>query len=295
MSISSMTGYARAVGHDEALSWTWEVKSVNGRTLDIRFRLPLGMDRLEVSARGLVNRYVKRGSLTASLQLSRAGAGAAWRVNRELIERFLALHEDYAGRIAPGPLRLDTLLTVRGVVEQVEESEGEEAAEERGAKIMASFETALAALAAARAAEGGQLAKSLAAQLEQIARLTSDAEALAALSPPAVAARIKEQVATLLAAEPQLSEERLAQEAALIAAKADVREELDRLKAHIVAARELLASADPVGRRLDFLCQEFNREANTLCSKAADVALTRLGLELKAVIEQLREQVQNIE
>ena len=290
-----MTGYARAVGHDEALSWTWEVKSVNGRTLDIRFRLPLGMDRLEVSARGLVNRYVKRGSLTASLQLSRAGAGAVWRVNRELIERLLALHEDYAGRIVPGPLHLDTLLTVRGVVEQVEESEGEEAAEKRGAKIMASFETALEALAAARAAEGGQLAKSLAGQLEQIARLTGDAEALAALSPPAVAARIKEQVATLLAAEPQLSEERLAQEAALIAAKADVREELDRLKAHIVAARELLASADPVGRRLDFLCQEFNREANTLCSKAADVALTRLGLELKAVIEQLREQVQNIE
>ena len=160
---------------------------------------------------------------------------------------------------------------------------------------MASFETALQSLAAARAAEGGQLAALLAGHLEEIARLTAAAEALASLTPAAVVARIKDQLATLLAAEPQLSEERLAQEAALIAAKADVREELDRLKAHVAAAHALLAAEAPVGRRLDFLCQEFNREANTLCSKAADVVLTRVGLELKAAIEQMREQVQNIE
>ena len=290
-----MTGYARAAGHDEALGWTWEVKSVNGRALDLRFRLPIGMDRLEVPARALVNRYLKRGSLSASLQLSRAEAGAAWRVNRALLDRLLALHEDYAGQVAPGPARLDALLAVRGVVEQVEEAASEEAAEELSAKIMASFETALKSLAAARVAEGGQLAALLAGHLEEIARLTAAAEALVSLTPAAVVARIKDQLATLLAAEPQLSEERLAQEAALIAAKADVREELDRLKAHVVAARALLAAEVPVGRRLDFLCQEFNREANTLCSKAADVALTRVGLELKAAIEQMREQVQNIE
>jgi uncharacterized protein (TIGR00255 family) len=290
-----MTGYARAAGHDEALGWTWEVKSVNGRALDLRFRLPIGMDRLEVPARALVNRYLKRGSLSASLQLSRAEAGAAWRINRALLDRLLALHEDYAGQVAPGPARLDALLAVRGVVEQIEEAASETAAEELSAKIMASFETALVSLALARAAEGSQLAVLLAGHLEEIARLTAAAEALASLTPAAVVARIKDQLATLLAAEPQLSEERFVQEAALIAAKADVREELDRLKAHVAAAHALLAAQAPVGRRLDFLCQEFNREANTLCSKAADVALTRVGLELKAAIEQMREQVQNIE
>jgi uncharacterized protein (TIGR00255 family) len=184
---------------------------------------------------------------------------------------------------------------VRGVVEQVEDTASETAAEALSAKIMAGFETALRSLAAVRAAEGGQLATLLAGHLDAIARLTGAAEALATLAPAAVVARIKDQLATLLAAEPQLSEERLAQEAALIAAKADVREELDRLKAHATAARALLAGEAPVGRRLDFLCQEFNREANTLCSKAADVALTRVGLELKAAIEQMREQVQNVE
>ncbi|HUI18957.1 MAG TPA: YicC/YloC family endoribonuclease, partial [Alphaproteobacteria bacterium] len=201
MSISSMTGYARAAGHDGALGWTWEVKSVNGRALDLRFRLPIGMDRLEVPARALVNRYLKRGSLSASLQLSRAEAGAAWRVNRALLDRLLALHEDYAGQVAPGPARLDALLAVRGVVEQVEEAASEEAAEELSAKIMASFETALKSLAAARVAEGGQLAALLAGHLEEIARLTAAAEALASLTSAAVVARIKDQLATLLAAE----------------------------------------------------------------------------------------------
>ncbi len=290
-----MTGYARASGHEVGLSWTWEVRSVNGRSLELRFRLPPGFDRLEVLARGLASRHLKRGNVTASLQLSRAGAGAAWRINRELIRQLIALHEEFPGSIAPGPARLDALLAVRGVVVEAEEGEGEEAIERRSAQMMASFAEALQALVHARAAEGSLLAAALAGHLDEVARLVGEAEALPAASPAALAARVKEQVTALLAAEPQLSEERLAAEAALIAAKGDVREELDRLKAHIIAARELLASHDAVGRRLDFLCQEFNREANTLCSKASDVALTRLGLALKAAIEQLREQVQNIE
>ncbi len=295
MSISSMTGFARAVGHDRALGWTWEVKSVNGRSLDIRFRLPLGFDRVEAAARSLVSQRFKRGSLSASLSLARPAATAAWRINRELIEQLLSLHKDFGGRIARSAPRLDALLAVRGVVEPVEELESEEAAERRAAAIIATFEQTLAALAAAREAEGARLAVVLGAQLDAIARLTAEAEGIAALRPDALKARIREQLAALVEAEPSLPEERLAQELALLAIKADVREELDRLKAHLVAARELIASGEAVGRRLDFLCQELNREVNTLCAKAAEVALTRVGLALKAAVDQLREQVQNIE
>jgi uncharacterized protein (TIGR00255 family) len=290
-----MTGFARAGGHDEALTWSWEVRSVNGRALDLRFRLPLGYDRLEVPARGLINQRFKRGSFTASLALSRAAGTGSWRINRDLIDQLLSLHEDFAGRIAPGAPRLDMLLTVRGVVDQAEEQENEETVERRTTAIVKSLERALGLLAEARVAEGARLATLLTGQIDRIEQLTGEAERLAALRPEAVKARIKEQIAVLLEAQPAFSEERLAQEAALIAVKADVREELDRLKAHIVAARELLVAGEAVGRRLDFLCQEFNREANTLCSKASDVALTRLGLDLKAVIDQFREQVQNVE
>lgn len=290
-----MTGFARAAGHDDMLNWTWEVKSVNGRGLDLRFRLPIGYDRLEVSARTAVNQRFKRGSFTATLTLSRAAAGAAWRINRDLIGQLLMLHEDFAGRIAGGAPRLDVLLTVRGVVEQVEEADGEAVAAWRGAAMLASFESTLGALATARAAEGARLAEVLEGHLGQIEALTGEAGRLAALRPEAITARLKEQIAALLDAEPTLSVERLAQEVALLAAKGDVREELDRLTAHVAAARALLAEGEAVGRRLDFLCQEFNREANTLCSKASDVALTRIGLALKAAVEQLREQIQNIE
>jgi uncharacterized protein (TIGR00255 family) len=290
-----MTGFARAVGHDEAMSWTWEVKSVNGRSLDLRFRLPVGHDRLEAQARGLAIQRLKRGSLTASLILNRVSGGTGWRINRDLIDQLLSLHEDFASRIAPSTPRLDTILTVRGVVDQIEDEADEATAERRTGDIVTGFVRALDSLIAARTSEGARLAEVLAAQLDEIARLTAAAESLAVLRPEAIKARIKEQVVALMDAEPNLPEDRLVQELALIAAKADVREELDRLKAHITAARELLASDDAIGRRLDFLCQEFNREANTLCSKASDVALTRRGLDLKAVIEQFREQVQNVE
>lgn len=290
-----MTGFARAVGHDGALGWTWEIKSVNGRALDVRFRLPPGFDRLEVTARSLVNQRFRRGTLTASLSLSRAPGVASWRINRELIAQLLALRSDFRGRIARSAPRLDTLLAVRGVVEPAEEIESDETADRRANAIMATFENALAALAVAREAEGGRLAAALGAHLEEIARLTAEAERLAAPRPDAVRARIREQVAALLEAEASLPEDRLAQELALLAIKADVREELDRLKSHLVAVRELIAAGDAVGRRLDFLCQELNREANTLCAKAAEVALTRVGLALKAAVEQLREQIQNVE
>jgi uncharacterized protein (TIGR00255 family) len=290
-----MTGFARAAGHDESLSWTWEIKSVNGRSLDMRFRLPAGFDRVEAAARDLVAQRFKRGSFTGTLVLARVGSGGGWRVNRELIDQLLSLHQDFAGRIAPGPPRLDALLAVRGVVEQVEGAESEAAAERRLSHLIASFEEALGALAAARAAEGARLLGVLGEHLDGIAALAEEAGASAALQPAALGARLREQLAALRQDEPALSEERIAQEAAMLVAKADVREELDRLKAHVGAARELLAQKEAVGRRLDFLCQEFNREANTLCSKAAELELTRIGLALKAAIEQFREQVQNVE
>jgi uncharacterized protein (TIGR00255 family) len=290
-----MTGFARATGHDGGLGWTWEVKSVNGRALDIRFRAPVGYDRLEAAARTALNQRFKRGSFTASLAVSRAAGEEGWRINRALLARLIELHDEFAGRVAPGAPRLDALLGVRGAVEQADESEDDAAAERRLAAIAASFETALEALAKARAAEGAQLARILKGQLDEIARLVTAAGNAAALRPDAVRARLKEQVAALIEAHAGFSAERLASEAVLIAAKADVREELDRLTAHLSAARELLAGPDAVGRRLDFLCQEFNREANTLCSKSSDIALTRIGLDLKAAIEQFREQVQNVE
>jgi uncharacterized protein (TIGR00255 family) len=295
VTISSMTGFARATGQDEALGWAWEFRSVNGRNLDIRCRLPVGFDRLEPLARAQAGERFKRGSITATLVLSRVEGKASWRIDRDLIERLLALQDDYAGRVSSKPPRLEALLAVRGVVESVEETASDATAERRAEKIGATLGQALDALVEARRTEGARLAHLLAGHLDEIARLTLSAAENAALRPDAAKARLKQQVAALLEAEPALSEERLAQEAALLAAKGDVREEIDRLTAHIAAARELLAEGGAVGRRLDFLCQEFNREANTLCAKASDVALTRVGLELKAAIEQLREQVQNIE
>ena len=290
-----MTGFARAAGHDGGLGWTWELKSVNGRALDIRFRTPSGYDRLEAAARASLNKRFKRGSFTASLALTRAAGEESWRINRTLIERLLALGSEFAGRVDSAPPRLDALLAVRGVVEPVDDAEDEDAAERRNKALEASFERAVEALAEARAAEGARLAAILISQLDGIAQLVAEAGRAAAARPDAVRARLKEQIAALLESHSGFSEERLNQEAVLLAAKADVREELDRLGAHIAAARELVGSGDAVGRRLDFLCQEFNREANTLCSKSSDLALTRTGLDLKAAIEQFREQVQNVE
>jgi uncharacterized protein (TIGR00255 family) len=295
VAISSMTGFARATGHDETLGWAWEFRSVNGRNLDIRCRLPTSYDRFEPAMRAAAGERFKRGSITGTLALGRVEGKASWRIDRALIERLLALHDEFEGRVAPEPPRLEALLAVRGVVEPAEEAEDEAGAERRMERINATLLQALEALVEARRAEGARLAALLEAHLEAIAGLTRAAAGSAALRPEAAKARLKEQLAALLEADPTLPPDRLAQEAALIAAKGDVREELDRLIGHIAAARELLAQGGSVGRRLDFLCQEFNREANTLCSKASDMALTRIGLEIKGAIEQLREQVQNVE
>ncbi len=291
-----MTGYARVQGQDKALTWTWEVKSVNGRGLELRSRMAPGYDFLDLAAREAVQKRFKRGSFNLSLTVTRGRDAAVMTVNEAVLGRYMELARQWQDKM-PGltPPRLDGLFALRGVVECGEGDEDPAAVEARGGVMQETLRQCLEALAAMRAAEGRRLAEVLAGHLGEIEALVGRAEGLAVLDPETIKERLRQQLQALLEAVPLLPEERLAQEAALIAAKADVREELDRLKAHIAAAREMLALNEVVGRRLDFLCQEFNREANTLCSKANDVELTRVGLALKAVIEQFREQVQNIE
>lgn len=296
--IASMTGFARSGGQrpDLGLSWTWEARSVNGKGLDVRVRWPNGFDALEAPAKELVGRRLTRGSVTLSLQTrSDAGSGTAQvRINQALLAQLMDLARDLPLHVQPPTF--DGLLQVRGVLETLEgEEPDEETRKALEAEMLASLAEALTGLEAARSEEGVRLNAILRSHLATIADLVVKAGQTASARPDAMQDRLRAALAQLLEAKVPVSEDRLAQELALIATRQDVREELDRLTAHVAQATELLDVAGPVGRRLDFLCQEFNREANTLCSKAQDTALTRIGLDLKTVIDQLREQVQNVE
>ena len=293
--IASMTGFARVDGEEDGLAWTWEIKSVNGKSLDVRCRLAPGFDALELPLRGLIGETLRRGSVTATLSLTRRAAVAPVRVNRAALQQVLELVRDLGPSIHASPPSIEGLLALKGVLETGDEEVDPAARERQNAALLAGCRRALDALLRMRANEGMRLAAVLAERLDEIAALVSVAEQCAAAQPAAIRTRLANLLSALRDVVPALPEERLAQEAALLVAKADVREELDRLKAHLLAARELLVEGAAVGRRFDFLCQEFNREANTLCSKSADLELTRIGLALKAAIEQLREQVQNIE
>jgi uncharacterized protein (TIGR00255 family) len=291
-----MTGFARVEDSRDGVSWAWELKSVNSKSLDLRLRLPPGFDHLEPALRGSLGQRIKRGAISATLSLAReAGAGGGLRVNRAALDQILALADELTGKIEAAPPRLDGLLALRGILEPAGEEETPASRDALGAAFLAGWESALGRLVAVREAEGARLEAVLGERLAEMASLAAAAEASAAAQPDAIKARLRSLVAALLEASPALPEERLAQEAALLVARADIREELDRLAAHLAAAQDLLREGAAIGRRFDFLCQEFNREANTLCSKSADVELTRTGLALKAAIEQLREQVQNIE
>jgi uncharacterized protein (TIGR00255 family) len=291
-----MTGFARVEDSRDGVSWAWELKSVNSKSLDLRLRLPPGFDHLEPALRGSLGQRIKRGAISATLSLAReAGAGGGLRVNRAALDQILALADELTGKIEAAPPRLDGLLALRGILEPAGEEETPASRDALGAAFLAGWESALGRLVAVREAEGARLEAVLRERLAEMASLAAAAEASAATQPDAIKARLRSLVAALLEASPALPEERLAQEAALLVGRADIREELDRLAAHLAAAQDLLREGAAIGRRFDFLCQEFNREANTLCSKSADVELTRTGLALKAAIEQLREQVQNIE
>ena len=296
MTVSSMTGFARSEGQSNGCSWTWELKSVNAKGLDVRCRVPNGFENLEKAARDRVAKTFKRGNVTVNLTFSWIKGDAGFRVNPQVLEELLATLPEIRKQLPDAaPPSVDGLLALRGVIEPVEEELSDVARSALDSEILESFEPALAALLAMRDDEGARLSEALDTRLDEIAGLSGDAEKLAALQPDAIRERLKTQVETLLADISALSEDRLAQEAALLMTKADIREELDRLKAHEQAARELMGNGGAVGRKLDFLCQEFNREANTLCSKSQDVTLTRIGLDMKSAIEQFREQVQNIE
>ncbi|MEM9682429.1 MAG: YicC/YloC family endoribonuclease [Pseudomonadota bacterium] len=298
MTVASMTGFARATGDLGPWQWTWEVKSVNARALDIRFRTPPGHDRVEMAGREAVSKKFKRGSFNLNLTTQRtdtAQADKPMRVNRDLLDQLVEQASGYGGRVANEPPRIETLLTVRGVVEPIETLEDEDSIANRMRGVQATLEEALTALDAARAEEGARLKEVLTTQLDDLAGLRKDASAADATRPQKIAERIKAQVDELLADTKGLSEERLHQEIALIVAKGDITEELDRLDAHIASGRDLIDGGGAIGRRLDFLCQEMTREANTLCSKSGDIDLTNVGLAIKAKVEQFREQVQNVE
>ena len=292
-----MTGFTRVAGQHDSIGWIWEIRSVNGKGLDLRVRLPYGYEALEAIVRDVAGKILKRGSVSVSLTVNRAGADSAYRVNRDLLESLLALSAELKDekRLSNEPPRLDTLLTVRGVVEASEGEDDPLVAEVRQKSMALSLREALEALLGVRQAEGARLETILRERLNEMDGLCNEAEGAASLRTAAVREKLAQQVQDLLDMSPVLSEERLAQEAAMLAVKADIREELDRLKSHIVAARGLLDEGVAVGRKIDFLCQEFNREANTLCSKAGDIDLTRVGLAMKAAIDQFREQALNVE
>lgn len=292
--ISSMTGFARVEGAHGDRRWAWELKSVNGRGLELRARLPQGFDGLEPSLRKALQGVIKRGSINASLALASESAEPAYRVNDKALASAIAAVEKVRSSAKCDPPRAEGILALRGVMEPVDASENDEERASLNEAILTSFAEAAKALAVARVKEGAAMAEVLSAQLDEVEKLTASATKSAAAAPEALRTRISTQLEELLAGA-SIPEERLAQEAALLAVKADIREELDRLASHVKAGRALLKEKAPVGRQLDFLTQEFNREANTLCSKASDMTLKRVGLDLKKVIDQMREQVQNIE
>ncbi len=295
MSLISMTGFAEAPGAHGGLRWRWEVKSVNGRGLDLRLRMPPGFEGVEAAARMLAGERFRRGNIQATLSLEPQDGARGLRVDPAALSAAVRIAREVAAETGMAPARVDGLLALKGVIVQDDAivlDTAQRAA--RDAAILESLAYAFDALARARATEGAKLAQVFNAHVRDIENLTEEARRLSAAQPAAIRDRLHAQLKDLLGSTP-ISDDRLAQEVALLAAKADIREELDRLAAHVLEARALLGSGDGVGRKLDFLAQEFNREANTLCSKSSDVVLTRVGLALKAAIDQFREQAQNVE
>jgi uncharacterized protein (TIGR00255 family) len=295
MPVSSMTGFARAAGSGGGWRWSIEIKTVNAKGLDLRLRLPAPFDRIETEARTRIGKALARGTCFVTLAAQREGAASAARIDEAALISLAAAARTVAEKAGLAPPTMDGLLSLRGVVEVTEATDGEQAVAEACAGALKSLDEALAALTVMRRGEGQALAAVLTERLDAVETLTLAAEANPARQPAGVRVRLAESVAALMDSSRGFDENRLHQEAILLAAKADIREELDRLKTHLAAARALLRDGGAIGRRLDFLAQEFGREANTLSAKANDVSLTAQGLELRAQIEQFREQVQNVE
>jgi uncharacterized protein (TIGR00255 family) len=295
MPLSSMTGYARASSALDGLHWQWEIKSVNGKGLDVRCRVPPGFETLDLPVREIAQRNLKRGNIQIGLTCDRGGAEQQLAVNETALEQVVVLAERLRERLGGAPPQIETLLGLRGIMDVAAPIQDEAQTVKRDQAMLKNAEEAFQALTVARKAEGAKLATVLSLHLNRIEKLVVAARDNPARSVEAIRVRLAEQVARLMEASVSFDQDRLYQEAVLLATRADIAEEIDRLTAHIEAARRLLLSSEPAGRQLDFLAQEFNREANTLCSKASDRSLTTIGLELKTVIDQMREQVQNIE
>ena len=295
MAVRSMTGFARAEVETDAGSFVWELRAVNGKSLDVRYRLPQGLEHLEGELKRLVAATVTRGNLQANLQWRREPGVARLVVNEEMLARVLAMSGKLVADGHAAPPTADGLLAIKGLIDVAEQTLDETGAEARDRAVVAGFDEALSRLEAVRREEGAALAAILAARLAEIADLAERADKDPSRTTEAIRRRLKEQVEALIGASEDLDAGRLHQEAALMAAKADIREEIDRLRAHLAAAEALLSAGGVIGRRLDFLSQEFHRESNTICSKSNAATLTAIGLDLKVVVDQFREQVQNIE
>jgi uncharacterized protein (TIGR00255 family) len=295
MTLQSMTGFARSDGALDGTAWHWELRSVNNRGLDIRLRLPPGFEALEPKVRDRIAKSISRGSVNASLSVQRRTRTGEVRLNQTALDRVLAIATRVSAEIGAEKPRVEALLALKGVLDIADDADDEETQAAEQTAVLAGLETALAGLLAARREEGARLKVVIGNQIDEIARLAEIVERSPSRSVEAIRARLAEQVARLVETGQGLDPARLHQEAVLIATRADVEEELKRLKAHVEAARALIAEEGAIGRKLDFLAQEFNREANTLTSKAGDQEIARAGLALKVVIDQLREQVQNIE
>jgi uncharacterized protein (TIGR00255 family) len=295
MALSSMTGFARADGVVGTYAWAWELKTVNAKGIDLRLRLPSGWDAIEQAVRQRTAEVLSRGTAYANLTVERRGVEPIVRVNESVLAAVLSTLKSLHGRIEAEPPRLDGILAIKGVIEVADADDKEEDRQTAEAAVAAGFEVALKGLVQMRRHEGEALGRVLLVRLDEIAALATAADAAPGRQPDAIKRRLAEQVAMLLDNAGRFDSDRLHQEAILLAAKADVREELDRLAAHVAQARKLIGSGGAVGRRLDFLAQELNRESNTICAKSNDVELTNIGLQLKTVVEQFREQVQNLE
>ena len=297
--LQSMTGFGSARGHAEAGAasgnWTWELRSVNAKGLDLRMRLPFGLEPIEQDCRRILSSLFSRGSISANLHFVREGGEGVPVVNEAALEIVLATAERLARRLGSPPPAAEAILQIRGVLEPGDVELGEEEVEKRNRALLAGLEQASQELARARQAEGVAIRDVLLGQVERIGELVERVENDPSRTPEAIRLRLAEQIALLLEQSNQFDPQRLHQEAVLLATKADLREEIDRLKAHIVSARQLLRTKGAVGRKLDFLAQEFNRETNTICSKSNAAEVTAAGLEMKVVIDQFREQIQNME
>jgi uncharacterized protein (TIGR00255 family) len=290
-----MTGFAEAQGGRGRARWRWEAKSVNARGLDLRLRAPAGFDSVEPAARVLAGERFKRGAIQVTLSYEPDDVTHGFRIDPVALAAAVKIAREISLETGLAPARVDGLLALKGVLVQDELATLAPADRAmRDAAVLETLASALDSLAAARASEGAKLLPVLKAQVSEIARLLGNARELAVTQPESIRKRMLEALKELLASTP-VSNDRVAEEVALLAVRADVREELDRLEVHIAEAKSLLGSLGPAGRKLDFLSQELNREANTLCSKSSDIELTRVGLSLKAAIDQFREQAQNVE